>query len=364
MKITLVIFSMRSGGAERVMSTLANHWVTQGKEVTLVTLDSSQHDFYPLDSRITRIALNLAADSPSVWVALKNTTRRIIKLRQTFRQAKPDIIMSFMDVMNITTLLATRGLSVPVIVAEHTNTDAFPPPGIWNKLRPLSYPWADAIVVLTERGLKMATQFAPQHKLHVIPNPALPIEESNTPPDFDLPSPFIVSMGRLSPEKGFDLLLKAFSQCNEKRWSLVIMGEGDERASLENLAKNLGIESCVHFIGNIKNPVPVLKQADLFVMSSHVEGFPNALIEAMCCQLPVISFDCPTGPAEIIRDGIDGVLVPPQQINALAKTMKSLVNDPQRRNQLALKAPEVAMRFSLKSITKRWETLLNSITTH
>ncbi len=358
MKITLVIFSMSSGGAERVMSVLANHWVTQGKKVTLITLDSSCHDFYSLDDRITRIALNLAADSPTIGAALKNTAQRVIKLRQAIHQSEPDIVISFMDVMNITTLLATRGLSIPVVVAEHTNTDAFPPPGIWKRLRPLSYPWADAIVVLTERGLKMATRFAPQNKLHIIPNPALPIRESETTPPFKLPSPFIVSMGRLSHEKGFDLLLEAFSQCHEKTWSLVIMGEGGERASLEKLAEELGIESRVHFVGNIKHPVPVLKQADLFVMPSRIEGFPNALVEAMCCQLPVISFDCPTGPAEIIRNGIDGVLVPHKQVEQLADAINNLIKAPEKRHKLSSKAPEVTQRFSLESVINQWETLL------
>ncbi len=354
---------MTSGGAERVMSTLANHWVAQGDDVTLITLMPSSYDFYKLDSRITRIALNLAADSPTLLKALENTAKRIIGLRRAIRKTEPDIVISFMDVMNITTLLATRGMPIPVIVAEHTNTDAFPPPGIWKKLRPLTYPWAAATVVLTERGRKMATGFAPLDKIHIIPNPALAVKEddSDNAPAIELPSPFIVTMWRLSHEKGFDFMLEAFAKVEDRTWSLVIMGEGAERSSLETMANRLGIANRVHFTGNVKNPASILRRADIFVMSSRVEGFPNALIEAMCCKLPVISFDCPTGPAEIIRDGIDGLLVPAGQPDLLANAINDLIENPKRRHELALKAPEVAKRFSLKEITAKWQNLFKGV---
>jgi glycosyltransferase involved in cell wall biosynthesis len=168
----------------------------------------------------------------------------------------------------------------------------------------------------------------------------------------------IVAMGRMRHQKGFDLLLKAFASCSNPEWRLVIFGEGQERKGFELLIRELGLEGKVFMPGVVKDSMSLLKQADLFVMSSRFEGFPNALLEAMACGLPVISFDCPSGPGEIIRNGVDGLLVAPEDVNAMADAMKRLMADGEERKRLGTRAIEVLDRFGIEKVMKKWEELL------
>ncbi|MCH2244480.1 MAG: glycosyltransferase, partial [Crocosphaera sp.] len=145
-------------------------------------------------------------------------------------------------------------------------------------------------------------------------------------------------------------------------WSLIILGEGSFRSELECLSQSLDIVNSVHFLGRVKNPYEYLQQADIFVMSSRFEGFPNALCEAMACGLPVISTDCPSGPPEIIRDGIDGILVKNEDIEALAKAMTTLISDEEKRQKLGNAAKEITQRFDLDKIMGMWGSELNNVT--
>jgi len=165
-----------------------------------------------------------------------------------------------------------------------------------------------------------------------------------------------VAMGRLGFEKGFDLLLLAFALCFERYpdWTLRLVGQGAEQPRLQNLAEQLGIKHAVRFEPVTKEPERVLHESDLFVLSSRTEGFPMVLLEAMACGLPVVSFDCSSGPREMIRDGIDGLLVPPEDVGALAAAMATLMGDELERQRLAKRAVEVAERFSLPRVMGMW----------
>jgi glycosyltransferase involved in cell wall biosynthesis len=166
-------------------------------------------------------------------------------------------------------------------------------------------------------------------------------------------------MGRLTRAKGYDLLLRAFAECAHKHsaWSLVILGEGEERATLEALVEELGLKDRVTLPGCLRDPSPILRGADLFVMSSYYEGSSNALLEAMACGLAVISTDT-SSVREIIRDGANGILVPPNDVTALASAMDRLMKDREERERFGALAGDVIDRFSVERVMGMWDDLL------
>ena len=362
MKIAMGISSLGGGGAERVISIMANHWADKGEDVTVITLASEEKDVYHLDERVRRAAFDLERHSQGAWDAVKSNLQRIMSLRRTLRSNRPDVVIGFSEHMSVMMLLATLGLSIPVIVFEHTDPRQAPLDRLWGLLRRWSYFRAKGIVLLTEELKAVAVQSWPEKILHVIPNPAVVVEsDRNVSPPFELPPRFVVAMGRLVPLKGFDMLLEAFSRCKRDDWSLVILGEGEDRPRLEQLVKSLKLEQRVLLPGRVAEPSHVLRRAEFFVLSSRYEGFPMALVEAMACGLPVLSFDCPTGPSDIIRDGEDGILVPREDISALAEAMMGLMDDEGERRRLAARAPEVMKRFCVEKVMGQWDVLLASV---
>lgn len=362
MKLVLVIPALTAGGAERVMSIMANYWAEHGWDIAIMTLDDGAvPPFFALHERVRQHPLGGLRDSGNLFSALLNNAQRIWALRRAIAVERPDAVISFLDSTNVLTLLATRGLGIPVIVAEHIDPRHHRIKPAWHLLRQRVYPWAERVVVLTERVLDF---FPPmlRPKLVVVPNPVV-----LTPPgeasEFQLPQGrWIVAMGRLAEQKGFDILLDAFAMLYEHHpeWRVVILGEGPLRGALEARRDRLGLTGRVLFPGRVNVPEAVLTQAELFVLPSRFEGFPMALCEAMALGLPVVAADCPTGPQEIMRDGVDGVLVPPENPALLAAAMARLMDDPGTRQRLAARAPEVAERFALEKVMALWETLLTA----
>jgi glycosyltransferase involved in cell wall biosynthesis len=218
-------------------------------------------------------------------------------------------------------------------------------------------------VVLTAGISRWAQQIVRKEAIYVIPNPIGEQFVGHHGSNGTSAHHTVVAMGRMHPLKGFDRLLTAFAKCAERHpdWTLRIVGEGAERARLQARSLELGLQSRIRLDTVTKEPEKVLRDSDLFVLSSHYEGFPMVLLEAMACGLPVISFDCLSGPREMIRDGIDGVLVPPDDVEALAKAMDSLMGDQQERQRLAVRAVEVRERFGLPRVMAMWSEVLDEV---
>ncbi len=355
-RLTVVIGSLRGGGAERVLTVLANAWAGRGDAVTILTLDGEK-PFHPLAEGVTHEALGVAGVSHGTVSAIRNNLHRAASLRRAIRRGEPGRVISFIESANVLTLVATRGLNVPVIVSERSDPAHFPTRRAVGFLRRVLYPLADAVVVQTGG----AARFFPRRvlkRLRVIPNPVLPVPGGSPPAA--AAERRIVALGRLSKEKGFDLLIEAFALIAPEwpAWSLEIWGEGPERAALATLIGARGLRDRVRLPGSSPTPHLVLQRAGLFVLPSRVEGFPNALCEAMAAGVAVLATDCPSGPREIVRDGVDGLLVAAGEPSALAGGMTRLLGDEALRARLARRAPEVVERFGLEVVLGLWDRVL------
>ncbi len=370
-RVTIVIHSLEGGGAERVAAAMANHWAETGRDVTLITLDSSDRDKYKLDDQVQRVALDVMSESANVVFGVLRNLRRMRRLRRAIVESRPDVVISLVDRTNILVLLATRRLGLDVIVCERTDPRHHDIGRLWSRLRRWIYPRCRALVVQTPGVLQHARSLVRGRPIYVLPN-AIFCDANTNEQQVDEQhewtptggTRYLVGLGRLSRAKGFDRAIEAFARIASRHldWNLRIVGDGSERAALVELIQENGLGDRVELLGWTDRPERVLRQSDLFVLPSRFEGFPNALLEAMACGLPAISFDCESGPAEIVRDGVDGRLVPADDVERLAEVLSELMSDEPRRKQFAARAGEVVERFGRDEFFRRWEAILRGET--
>lgn len=349
------------------MAIMANAWAEKGWQVTLFTLDDGvEPPFYDLHPAVFYQPLRLAQTSATIVQGVLHNLKRLRILRQAIQEKAPHVVISFMDMPNVLTLLATQGLSIPVIVSERIDPAHHPIGQAWTLLRRWTYPLCAGLVIQSQSALSYFSVKV-QRRARVIPNP-VPLPRGSKPapePTCDTKTKTVIAMGRLSEQKGFDLLLRAFAQVAHQHpaWSLVIWGDGAQRSDLERLRQAWGLQGRVSFPGVTAQPLEEMQRADLFVLSSRYEGFPNVLCEAMACGLPVISFDCPSGPHEIVTHDVDGVLVPPEDVDSLAAAMARLMSSEPERQRLARRARGVTQRFAVPHVMEMWEKLVAEVTT-
>jgi glycosyltransferase involved in cell wall biosynthesis len=361
-KIVLVISSMGPGGAERVVSHLSACWAERGREVVILTL-SGEPSFYELSDQVELLGLDLLSPSANKWAGAVNNLERVRALRRTIRTLRPDVVISFMDKTNILALLATRGLGLPVIVSERIFPGIYKPGVEWEAMRKATYRFASRVVAVAD-DLRRALEQRGIGNVEVIPNPvvAAPAEGSRrTSGEVDKGPRVLMAAGRLVHQKGFDLLIESFAALHHTHpdWELVIVGEGELREQLVQLADRHGVSGKVRLPGIVRDLKGVLSGAEIFVLSSRSEGFPNVLLEAMAAGRAVVAADCPTGPGEIIRNDENGLLIPAEDAAALIHALELLMSDATLRKRLGSNARNVSEAYSLDSVMRKWDRVID-----
>lgn len=371
MKIAAIIDSLQGGGAEKILTLLAYEWACAGNTVDIFTfkessLQNKQHPNLKLHPALGAHSSNQHGFATKILLI----PLLLYRLRKNLLKNRPDVIICFMDQANILTLLATVGMLIPVIVSERiypahssllTATASQPLRHLISYLRNRIYRRARRIVLQSDRSI----EFFPlnlHQKIIVIPNPICTPEVQGLA--VEIPQPTIFSLGRLVSQKRFDLLIGAFHLISREfpEWHLLIAGTGPKAQELQAQAESGSGSGQIHFLGYQGNTGALFAQATIFVLASDYEGFPVALGEALVCGVPSIATDCLTGPREILAESEYGLLIPANDLEALARAIKSLITDPGLREHYARAGKARAEEFSLQKILPLWEHVLAEIT--
>lgn len=355
-RICIVVPDLRAGGAQRVIATLVSDFVGRGHSVTVITFDTAENDFYPLSAGVQRVVIGGLQPARSLIRALLANAHRIYRLRRAISDRRPEVVLSFMDTVNVTTIAATRRLRTAVVISERIYPPLYPLRRPWELLRRISYPLADALVVQTGRGQDWAQNVVDTERVAIIPNPLATTFLSTNPTPVSERPRAILAAGRLVHQKGFDLLIDAFAASHAPAlgWTLLIHGRGSEEQNLRARIRDQGVEACVTLSGDNVPLADEFASAQIFVLSSRFEGFPNVLLEAMGCGCAVIATDCQTGPSDIVTDGVNGILVGTDSVESIRRALDRLILDDALRVRLGADATHVRETFDPGSISAQW----------
>jgi glycosyltransferase involved in cell wall biosynthesis len=359
--IGLFLPSLRGGGAERSMLDIAEGFVARGDRVDLVLANAEGPYLEQIQGNIN--VINLAV--PRVRKSLPGLIRYL-------RMRRPEVLLSTPDRANIIAILARglAGLPLRLFVREATTMSQSllrtSPFNAWKRLQLVRhlYPKADRICAISRGVAEDLHDFVklPKNKIEVVYNPVVTpslLAQADQPIDHPwfLPGqvPVVLGVGRLSLEKDFSTLIRAFAhQGLRRRARLMILGEGEQRGKLENLIAELDLGEAVELPGFVKNPFAFMARSALFVHSSFQEGFGNVIVQAMAVGTPVVATNCRSGPAEILEDGRYGRLVPVGVVEAMSQAIneeltKNIGQDTGRRDSLMVRAACFSQENSIKA---------------
>ncbi|WP_419786698.1 glycosyltransferase family 4 protein [Pseudodesulfovibrio sp.] len=362
LRIAAIVHSLAGGGAEKVAAVLSGEWSARGHQVGVFTLEHAEvSGAYSLPAEVAVNRLGLSGNSSNKLAALASLLHRVRRLRSALRAFKPDVAVAFVSEVNVLTTLACLGTGIPVVISEHCHPDYFRIGRDWELLRRLTYPLADALVAVSDGVLDCFSWLRiPRRTIY---NPTALFQVAPLLADPARTKRLVVAAGRLTHQKGFDILIRVFARLASEHadWQLVIYGEGPDRESLEALIEASGAAGRITLPGRVDNLDRRLAEGDLFVMPSRFEGFGNVLVEAMNVGLPVVAFDCPSGPSEVVSDGENGFLIPAGDEDALGDAMRRLMADADLRSEFGSNGYAASERFSVDRITDDWDAIIATV---
>ncbi len=353
--ILFVTSGLGAGGAEKIIALLAQHWSDAGHKIAIASFDHAGDNTY--HSFAASVALHRLGDEASSLRRGKfSKVADLVALRSLIRRERPDIVVSFLTKNNLLALVATIGTDTKVVCCERNNPERQGAHAFWNLALSVAYRRASLIICQTA-AVTRCIPHAVHDRIKVIPNPIKKwsfAHEEQSPPT-------LVAVGRLTHQKGFDMLIDAFASIagKSKGWLLEIWGDGPDRSQLEAQIRGAGLEDRIALKGLSEEPGSWLKNAHIFVLPSRYEGFPNVLGEAMAAGLPVVSFDCDFGPSDMIRHNHNGMLVDPEDKTALAKAMSRCMAYAPLRKRLGQTAMESITQFSPANTLCAWDDALD-----
>ena len=377
MRITLVIGGLSGGGAERVCVNLANSWVERGHHVTLLTFTQNfRKPAYAIDSRVQQRDLGWPRRprqeelTPATVAPIMRglSQARLLQelvqhitffslLRTKILTQSPDVVVAHIDVTNIRVLAAMHETNVPIIVCEHSDSTRVSI-GSWIGVRAALYKNASAVVTPHPESAEWLSKY--DFNVVRIANPLVAPSPVSIERNGDRRR--LVALMRLSHEKRPEMMVRAFASiaADFPNWDFDIYGNGSLHAWIKNLIEKIA-PGRIHLRGFTNDPYGVLRNADLYVSASWIEGFGNSIWEALACGVPVVATEAGSTVRALVRDGVDGFIVKEDSVSALAKSLSALMGDESRRRAFATRAPEVITRFPLEASLSAWDQLLEDV---
>ncbi len=367
-KILIINHGLRGGGVERASTSLANYFADSGYNVQVLSLsrdeDKTINDMIifklnesvkyvePEFNRNAVLENKHSLENKNIFSKINYVFKLIVYIRRKTKIFNPDTVLAFSEWTNPYVILALIGLKYPIYVSDRMSPIA-KLPIITEILKRFTYRFASGIIAQTSFAKSILKKKTKSNRIYVINNPVNIINKTDDK-EIDL----IVSVGRLSAEKGHKYLIKAFSMIKNKDWKLALIGDGSQRQYLENLVSDLSLNGRVIFLGSLTNFSKYLTQAKIFILPSLKEGFPNSLVEAMAMGKATISSDFFDGDNEIIDNEINGILVSPGNINELFLATEKLINNNSLRLRIGQEAKKIAEKLEFTSIASQY---LNTI---
>lgn len=365
MRILTIIPTMGPGGAERTMSYLISH-LAKHHAVTLLTFEKpDKAPFYSIPSSVEHLRMDKLGGRGLRRISQILSRAKLI--RQAVKAQNPDVVISFMVGINVTTLVGCLGLGVPIVVSERIDPSELRIGWIKKQARVYTYPLARCVVVPTSR---VANYFAssPQPNIRIIGN-AVPVAPLTAQPCVANRNGRrrLIAVGRCDVQKGFDSLIDAFALIagDYPDWDLVILGDGPERHRLEGRVRQLGLATRIDLVGTVTDVFRELAVSHVMAFPSHNEGFPNALAEGLAAGLPAVGYKRVSGVEDLIVDGITGFLVDRAEgTSGLARALSTLMSDPQLRARLGDAARRHIKQWTPDHIFALWEDVLREAVPH